>query len=106
MQTKGAPTTAHDSALANARGNKRGTYTELNTIVADVPLNQVATLAARSDVAYIAPDRPFEGQFNLTNDTTGATQAQNGFGTMPDSMARESALRFSIAASAPIIQTS
>ena len=26
MQTKGAPTAAHDSALATARGNKRGTY--------------------------------------------------------------------------------
>ena len=83
IQTKGAPTAAHDTALANAHGNKRGTYAELNTIVADVPLNQVATLAARADVAYIAPDRPVKAQFNLTNDTTGATQVQTGVGTAP-----------------------
>ena len=83
MQTKGAPSAAHDSALATAQGNKRGAYAELNTIVADVPLNQVAGLAARADVTYIAPDRPVKGQFNLTNDTTGATQVQEGFGSLP-----------------------
>ena len=55
MQTKGAPTAAHDNALATARGNKRGTYAELNTIVADVPLNQVESLAARADVIIAEP---------------------------------------------------
>ena len=83
MQTKGAPTADLDSALATARGNKRDSFSEFNTIVADVPLNQVASLAARSDVAYIAPDRPVKAQFNLTNDTTGATQVQNGLPQMP-----------------------
>ena len=83
VQTKGAPTAALDTALTNAHGNKRASFSEFNTIVADVPLNQVATLAARPDVQYVAPDRPVKAQFNLTNDTTGATQVQNGLAQMP-----------------------
>ena len=31
----------------------------------------------------MAPDRPVKAQFNLTNDTTGATQVQNGLAQMP-----------------------
>src|SRR5256885_931984 len=78
MQTKGAPTTALDGALARAHSNKRATYTSLNTIVVDVPLNEVAGLAAREDVVYVAPDRPVKAQMNLTSDTTGASLAQAG----------------------------
>src|SRR2546427_1698247 len=69
IQTKGAPSAAHDSALTRVRGNKRASYDALNMIVADVPLNEVAGLAARKDVLYVAPDRPVKAQMNLTNDT-------------------------------------
>ena len=78
IQTKGTPNANHDGALARAHGSKRASYDALNTIVADVPLNEVAALAARQDVVYVAPDRPVKAQMNLTNDTTGATQAQAG----------------------------
>ena len=77
IQTKGAPNANHDSALARANGNKRASFDILNMIVADVPLNQVAGLAARTDVVYVAPDRPVKAQMNLTNDTIGATQVQS-----------------------------
>jgi serine protease AprX len=78
IQTKGAPTAAQDGALARAHGNKRASYDALNMIVADVPLNEVAGLAARADVLYVAPDRPVKAQMNLTNDTTGVSQVQAG----------------------------
>ena len=78
IQTKGAPTAAQDTALTSARGTKRASFGALNTIVADVPLNEVAGLAARQDVVYVAPDRPVKAQMNLTNDTTGVTQVQVG----------------------------
>src|SRR5262245_50902986 len=56
MQTKGIPSAEHDSALQLAHGNKRATLNALDTIVADVPLNEIATLANRTDVEYISPD--------------------------------------------------
>src|SRR5258708_25261462 len=77
MQTKGAPTAALDGIIARAHGNKRANYTSLNTIVVDVPLNEVAGLAAREDVVYVAPDRPVKAQMNLTTDTPGASLAQS-----------------------------
>src|SRR5882724_1408747 len=77
IQTKGAPNANQDSALTRAHGNKRASYDQLNTIVADDPLNEVAGLAARTDVLYVAPDRPVKAQMNLTNDTTGVTQVQS-----------------------------
>src|SRR6266576_323608 len=77
VQTKGEPTTALDAALARAHSNKRAIYTSLNTIVVDVPLIEVAGLAAREDVVYVAPDRPVKAQMNLTSDTTGASLAQS-----------------------------
>ena len=47
IQTKGTPSAAHDEAIANARGHKRSSEGALNLIVADVPLNSIAALAAR-----------------------------------------------------------
>ncbi len=38
IQTKGAPSAAHDAALNNAGASKRSSFTALNTIVADVSL--------------------------------------------------------------------
>ncbi|HEY7785877.1 MAG TPA: S8 family serine peptidase, partial [Pyrinomonadaceae bacterium] len=78
MQTKGAPSEAHDGALMTARGRRKATYAALNTVVAEVPLNEIENLAKRSDVAYISPDRPVKSQINLTNETTGASQVQAG----------------------------
>ena len=80
IQTKGQPSATHDDALANAHGKKQATYAALNTLVAEVPANTVASLALRSDVDYISPDRPVKSEANLTNDTIGATQAQAGPG--------------------------
>src|SRR5438445_8008954 len=83
IQTKGAPSAAQDDAVANAHGSKRASHSALNMIVADVPLNTVASLAARDDIVYIAPDRPVKSQLNLTNDATGASQVQPGLAGMP-----------------------
>src|SRR6185436_10250817 len=41
IQTKGAPTAAQDNAVTRAHGTKRASFGALNTIVADVPLNEV-----------------------------------------------------------------
>src|SRR5687768_4821673 len=83
IQTKGSPSAAQDDAIRGAGGSKRASYSLLNTVVADVPLNQVASLASRDDVEYVSPDRPVRLQANLTNDTTGATQVQAGLNGMP-----------------------
>ena len=83
IQTKGAPSSAHDAAVANARGHKRSSYNALNMIVADVPLNSIAELAARDDVAYVSPDRLVKAEINLTTESTGASQVQAGFAGMP-----------------------
>src|SRR4030095_12150210 len=80
LQTKGAPSAAHDNALLNARGTKRATYSSLNTIVADVPLNELQNLGQRTDIEYIAPDRPVKSQMNVTSQTTGADQVRLGTG--------------------------
>ncbi|MDQ2975058.1 MAG: S8 family serine peptidase, partial [Acidobacteriota bacterium] len=83
MQTKGAPSAAQDGALSRAHGTKRAVLEGLDTIVADVPLNEVAGLASRDDVLYVAPDRPVKAQMNLTNETTGASLAQAGLSGAP-----------------------
>src|SRR5205807_2716679 len=49
IQTKGTPSAAYDGAITNARGHKRASEDALNLIVADVPLNSIAALAARDD---------------------------------------------------------
>src|SRR2546423_2657982 len=76
VQTKGQPSASHDAAVANAHGTKRASYTTLNTLVADVPANTVASLALRDDVLYVSPDRPVKAQGSLTDDAIGATQVQ------------------------------
>src|SRR5205807_2992462 len=78
IQTKGQPTAAHDNAVAGVGGRKRAGYDSLNTLVADVPANTVASLAQRDDVVYVSPDRPVKSEANLTDDTIGATQVQAG----------------------------
>jgi serine protease AprX len=78
IQTKGQPSAAHDNAIAGARGSKRAGYASVNTVVADVPANQVASLALRSDVEYVSPDRPVKGEASLLNETIGAAQVQDG----------------------------
>ncbi|HYW71551.1 MAG TPA: hypothetical protein VE961_10970, partial [Pyrinomonadaceae bacterium] len=83
IKTKGAPTAAHDAALAHSHGRKRATYDALDVVVADLPLNEIASIAARDDVLYVAPDRPVKAQMNLTNDTVGASQVQAGTTTAP-----------------------
>ena len=83
IQTKGTPSAAHDGALASARGHKRSSHSELNLIVADVPLNSIAALAARDDVAYVSPDRPVKADVNLTTESTGADKVLAGFAGMP-----------------------
>src|SRR5688572_580333 len=65
IQTKGTPSAAHDAALANARGRKQSSNSELNLIVADVPLNSIAALAARDDIEYVSPDRPVKADVNM-----------------------------------------
>src|ERR1051325_6719839 len=76
IQTKGQPNASLDGAVQNARGQKRASLNAVSTVVADVPANQVASLALRDDVVYVSPDRPVKGTGSLTNDTVGATQVQ------------------------------
>src|SRR5918912_231134 len=78
IQTKGQPNASLDGAVQNARGQKRAALNAVSTVVADVPVNQVASLALRDDVVYVSPDRPVKGAAaNLTNDNIGATQVQS-----------------------------
>src|ERR1051325_1987497 len=82
IQTKGQPTAEQDNAIVNAGGTKRASYSALNVVVAEVPANTVASLAARSDVEYVASDRPMKAQGDLTN-TAGASAVQQGLQGMP-----------------------
>src|SRR5438132_636284 len=84
IQTKGTPSAAHDEAIANARGHKRSSENALNLIVADMPLNSIAALAARDDIEYVSPDRPVKADVNMTTESTGAAQVQAGFAGMPE----------------------
>ena len=84
IQTKGRPTSAQDNALTSAGGRKRHSFELLDMLVADVPANAVATLAARNDVAYVSPDRPVKSEAsNRTNEAPGAAQVQRGLAGMP-----------------------
>ena len=90
IQTKGSPSAALDAAVTKARGNKRSTLAGLNMVVADVPLNSIAALAAREGVAYVSPDRPVQGEMNLTTESTGASQVQAGSPECPERWQRRS----------------
>jgi serine protease AprX len=76
IQTNG-PTTLNVEGVT-----QRASFDALNTVVADVPFNQLGTLAARADVAYISPDRPVKAQ-NLVGETTGASLVQPSQGNLP-----------------------
>src|SRR2546423_629673 len=78
IQTKGAPSAAHDGAVQAKGGRKRGSFDLMNMIVADVPRSSLAALAARDDVDYISADRPVHANIDLVTESTGAAQAQAG----------------------------
>src|SRR3984893_17098540 len=50
IQTKGHLTPAHDSAIEAGPGRRRQGPAALDTLVADVPRSELASLAARDDV--------------------------------------------------------
>lgn len=77
LQTKGRPSAAHDAAISSKGGKKRAALEALDAVVAEVPANAVASLAAREDVAYISPDRPVKAQMSLVRETTGTTIVQS-----------------------------
>jgi subtilisin family serine protease len=83
IQTKGRPSRAQQSAVANAKGALKQSYEALDTFVAEVPLNSLESLAAREDVAYISTDRTVRSQMSLTRDTVGATEVAAGLSHMP-----------------------
>src|SRR5216683_1588242 len=72
IQTKGHLTAAHDQAIEARHGHKRQALDALDTLVADVPRSEVASLAARDDVAYVSSDRPVKAQMDVTREATGA----------------------------------
>src|SRR2546423_12126492 len=78
IQTKGAPSAAHDGAVQAKGGRKRGSFDLMNMIVADVPRSSLAALAARDDVDYISADRPVHANIDLVTESGGAAQAQAG----------------------------
>ncbi|HVG35388.1 MAG TPA: S8 family serine peptidase [Pyrinomonadaceae bacterium] len=79
IQTKGRASADLDAAISKAGGSKRNAYEALDAMVADVPANSLASLAAREDIAYISPDRAVKSQgSSFDNETTGAAQVQAG----------------------------
>src|SRR3712207_1878614 len=83
IQTKGRPNAAHDGAISSKGGSKGTTFDSLDAMTAVVPASSVASLAARSDVAYISPDRQVKSEMALTREATGAALAQAGFQGVP-----------------------
>src|ERR1041385_2638264 len=78
IQTNGTPSAAHDNAIQTKGGRKRGSFDGLNMVVADVPSNSLADLAARDDVKYISADKPVRANIDLVTESTGAAQVQAG----------------------------
>jgi subtilisin family serine protease len=83
IQTNGRPSAAHDSAISGKGGSKGTTFEAFDAMTAVVPASSVASLAARSDVAYISPDRTVSGQMAVTREATGAALAQAGLQGVP-----------------------
>jgi serine protease AprX len=83
IQTNGRPNAAHDSAINSKGGSKGATFEAFDAMTAVVPASSVASLAARSDVAYISPDRTVKGQMAVTREATGAALAQAGLQDVP-----------------------
>jgi subtilisin family serine protease len=83
IQTNGRPNAAHDSAINSKGGAKGATFEAFDAMTAVVPASSVASLAARSDVAYISPDRTVTGQMAVTREATGAALAQAGLQGVP-----------------------
>src|ERR1043165_5038132 len=78
IQTNGTPSAAHDNAIQTKGARKRGSFDGLNMVVADVPSNSLADLAARDDVKYISADKPVRANLDLVTESTGAAQVQAG----------------------------
>src|SRR5919202_124461 len=78
VQTKGHPSAAQDQAINAKRGAKRQTLDALDVLVADMPASEVASLAAREDVAYVSPDRAVKAEMDVTREATGASLVQAG----------------------------
>ncbi|MDQ3256041.1 MAG: S8 family peptidase, partial [Acidobacteriota bacterium] len=83
VQTNGRPSAVQQNAIATSRGHISESYETLNTLVADVPRDSLASLAARGDVAYISSDRPVKAQVNLARETVGATEVAAGLARAP-----------------------
>ncbi|MFL6283257.1 MAG: S8 family serine peptidase, partial [Pyrinomonadaceae bacterium] len=83
IQTNGRPNPAQDSAINSKGGSKGETFEAFDAMTAVVPASSVASLAARSDVAYISPDRTVTGQMAVTREATGAALAQAGLQGVP-----------------------
>src|SRR5256885_626152 len=73
IQTKGHLTAAHDRAIEARNGHKRQALDALDTLIADVPRSELASLAARDDVAYVSSDRPVKAQMDVSREATGTT---------------------------------
>ncbi|HEY0101665.1 MAG TPA: hypothetical protein VGB76_22260, partial [Pyrinomonadaceae bacterium] len=69
LQTKGRPTDEQRSAIASVEGQISQSYEALNALVLDVPRSSLGSLAARTDVAYISPDRPVASQMSMASET-------------------------------------
>ena len=83
IQTKGRPTSAHDSAVASKGGRKGRTFEAIDAMTAVVPRAALASLAAREDVAYVSPDRAVVSEMAVTREATGAALAQAGVSNIP-----------------------
>src|ERR1051326_5880504 len=88
IQTNGAPSAAHDSAIQSKGGRKRGSFDAMNMVIADVPRSSLADLAARNDVKYISADKPVRANIDLVTESTGAAQVQAGVAGAPSADGR------------------
>lgn len=83
IQSKNSFSQSQEDAITNAGGAKRRSYEALDAVVADVPANALAALAARDDIAYVSPDRTVRAQMTVTRETTGASAVQQGLDRTP-----------------------
>src|SRR5687767_7500412 len=78
IQTKGAPSAAHDEAIQSKGGRRHGSFESFQLVVADVPGTSLTELASRDDISYISDDKPVRAHAALVTESTGAAQVQAG----------------------------
>jgi subtilisin family serine protease len=65
VQAKGEPTASQDEDISIRGGRVKQQFDNLNMRVVELPANAVESLAARSDVEYVSPEREIEASGHI-----------------------------------------